>query len=238
MRRNFKQEILAEIEEVRKSLDSIERMLNDLDDEENSSGNVRKRAVEAVEAAAENSKAVDLAKFSRPAAVQKTGRVNLNRGRKISQTAAPVTNVTNVSPRNFTGEYNALADKNGVELRNARAEFFQRYQVRPFSCVNADARVKSPAPPPEFRDRDGGDFWAIPSALVSGSANENTYVVYPNIAIRYTANHHFERALGEVFESNFVNGSTYSKIHVEQFAIFTCSGEVWMLVKKGRLRLE
>lgn len=209
MRRNFKQEILAEIAEVRKSLDSIERMLRDLDDGEETA---------------------DFSNFQRHAAAQISSR-----GRKISQTAAPA---ANVPARNFTGEYNALADKSGVELRNARADFFQRYQVKTFSCVNAEARVKSPAPPPEFRDRDGGDFWAIPSALVSGSANENTYVVYPNIAIRYTANHHFERALGEVFESNFVSGGTYSKIRVEQFAVFTCSGEGWTLFRKGRLKLE
>lgn len=241
MRRKFKQEILAEIAEIRKKLDGIERMLRELDDEEVSSADLRKLAVEAVEAAADNSKKVDLGKFSRTASAPKNSKIVS--GRKNRQTAAPVSNVpTNVPPSNtgnFMGEYNALADKAGVELRNARAEFFQRYQVRTFSCVNADARVKTPAPPPEFRDRDSGDFWAIPSTLVSGSANENTCVVYPNVAIKqYTPNHHSERALGEVFNSNFSTGHTYSKIHVEQFAIFTCSGDVWTLFRKGRLRLE
>ncbi|MBO4400675.1 MAG: hypothetical protein J5809_02390 [Selenomonadaceae bacterium] len=245
MRRDSKKEILAEIAEIRKSLDSIERMLRESDDEEIiQSDRVRKLAVEAVEAAADNSKTVDLAKFSRTDA-PKTGRLNIRRGRKIPQPAAPVSNVpANVPPSNtgnFMSEYNALADKTGVELRNARADFFQRYQVRTFSCVNADARVKTPAPPPEFRDKDGGDFWAIPSALISSTpnANENTYVVYPSVAIRqYTPNHHSERALGEVFNSNFVNGNAYSKIRVEQFAIFTCSGDVWTCSVKGRLRLE
>ena len=225
MRSNFKQEILAEIAEIRKSLDSIERMLNESDDGEIITADFSNRA-----------------KFSRPATAPGNSKAVPIHGRKIRQTAAPVLNErTNVSPSNtgnFTGEYNALADKTGIELRNARAEFFQRYQVRTFSCVNADARVKTPAPPPEFRDRDGGDFWAIPSALVSSSANENTYVVYPNVALRYTDNHHFERALGEVFNSNFLTGHTYSKIRVEQFAVFTCSGNVWTRLQKGRLRLE
>lgn len=139
-----------------------------------------------------------------------------------------------LKPRNKIGvleEYNALGEKTGFARSKAIKDFIQRYRVRSFSCANSEARVFEPVPPPQFCEAESGDYWAIPAA--------DKYAVVPNVSIRtYTENHHSARAMGVVFESNFQTGGDYRKIYVEKPAVFSCSGNIWTLVGKGRLILE
>lgn len=221
---NELRQILEQIQSLQLELDGLRQMVEMLQRKianENPSDRIREHALEVIENTAE------------PVAVNLPNQ-NYRRNRGNAPASAPNTS-------NFLQDYYALESKIGLELKNAREEFLRRYQVRTFSCVNAEARVKTPTPPPVFRDKEAGDFWAIPGALVSnaGGATGNNYFVLPSNFIRqYTANHHFQRAMGEFFNSDFKTGNAYNRIYVEAPAVCTCIGNIWKVVSKGKLRLS
>lgn len=126
----------------------------------------------------------------------------------------------------FVQEFNGLADLSGYESKKSVENFKQKYRVQTFSCTNAEMRVKAPTPPAEFGDDSAGNYWAFEVA-------PGIFAVVPNVK-NYGNNHHFQQAMGEVFDSDFVNGNTYSKIRVEKPAVF--NGK-WTLETKGKLRL-
>ena len=129
----------------------------------------------------------------------------------------------------LTNAFNALANQEGYPAKVARGEFVQRYKVQTFNCVNSEARMSEPVPPPEFVTSTNGEYWAVP---LSG----NSFLVFPNVK-NYSNSYHAERAMGAVFKSNFVAGRTYKKIIVEKPAIFDCNGANWFLKAQGVLRL-
>ena len=144
------------------------------------------------------------------------------------------------SPRNlreekekaFIKDFNSLlAESKTSNFRTARAEFTRKYSIKAFSCANYDERMKNPSLAPEFVSESSsakGDFWAYKV--------DNVYLVVPSPAnSSYNDNLHLERAMSEVFDSNFIQGKTYDEISVEQAAIFL---EGWKKEKKGTLKLS
>ena len=142
--------------------------------------------------------------------------------------------IKNQSPDKITGEFNAFANvQDRFSLKNLRDEFVQKYNVRAFSCVNFEARMNEPIPPPQFSESENvlsSEYWAI-------NNKGNVFMVFPNVR-QYTNNHHTARAMGEIFSSNFTAGRTYTKIFVQQPAFFECNGNVWKFKFQGKLRLE
>ena len=133
---------------------------------------------------------------------------------------------------NFVNDFNALEKLGGFSGRQAREKFLRRYKVRAFNCANVDERMNRPKLAPKFVEAlspAGGDFWAC---VVEG----NVFAVVPNLKT-YTENHHAERALGLVFESNFDSG-TYSRLRVERAATFELTGVTWKLKKPGKIFLS
>ena len=148
-------------------------------------------------------------------------------------TASPTEkNISRSSASNLISEFNSLTRQDGFNFRKSRDEFLQKYKVRAFNCTNSDARMNEPVPPPIFVEVEtviSGDYWAV-------KLNDNLFAIFPNIKI-YSETCHSARAMGEVFESNFLAGMTYNKIFVSTPAIFSCSGNVWKLINKGKLNL-
>lgn len=134
---------------------------------------------------------------------------------------------------NFLQDYNKLlSETGGYQNKVARENFVSNYNVRAFSCINYNERTNKPSLKAIFEEStsiQGGDYWAIP---VSG----NIFKVVPNIR-NYNENYHVARAMGEVFDSNFVGGN-YATIQLEKAAEFTNSGQSWSLVAKGKLVLR
>ena len=122
-----------------------------------------------------------------------------------------------------------LAAAHSSNLRQLRLDFTKKYPVKAFSCANAEERMGNPSVAPKFvttASTQGGDFWAYKP--------DDVYLVVPSTN-SYNDNLHLERAMREVFDSNFVEGNTYDNIVVEKAAVFA---EGWKQLKKGRLRLS
>lgn len=144
---------------------------------------------------------------------------------------------TNPPPRpvvekwsDFVQEFNSLANQSGYDAKRAHEEFLNKYNVQAFSCVNFEARMNTSSLAPQFgaaTSLQNADYWAY-------EFETGTFAVVPR-AKTYTDNHHAARAMGEVFESNFVQGGTYNKIRVERPAIFK---GMWNLDKPGKLELK
>ena len=129
-------------------------------------------------------------------------------------------------------DFNALAGQGGHNLKTSKDDFLRKYNVRAFNCTNFEARMNEPVPAPTFIEAPtapAGEYWAVP-------LRGNSFAVFPNVRT-YSDNHHTARAMGEVFDSNFVAGRTYNIITVERPAIFDCSETTWLLKHKGILRL-
>ena len=130
----------------------------------------------------------------------------------------------------FVNDFNALEKLSGFSSRRARENFLRRHKVRAFTCNNVEERMNRPNLAPKFVETSaaGGDFWACAVA-------ENIFAVVPNVRT-YTENHHAERALGVVFESNF-SGGTYSRLRVERPAVFEFMGGEFRLKHAGKIVL-
>lgn len=155
---------------------------------------------------------------------------SINRIRQQSQYQQP--NLQPSSEQGIVAEFNALAKQGGHNLKTSRDDFIKKYSIRAFNCANFEARMNEPVPAPNFVEIStaySGEYWAVP-------LKGNSFAVFPNIRT-YSDNHHTARAMGEVFNSNFTAGSTYSDITVVQPAIFDCLETTWTLKHKGKLRL-
>lgn len=132
--------------------------------------------------------------------------------------------------RDFVKEFNALAGQSGYNAKKAADDFMRKYNIQAFNCANHEARMSEPIPAPVFNSVTSvpnGEFWAY-------EVEAGVYAVVPNVKT-YTENHHTRRAMGEVFKSNFVKGSTYNKIRVNKAAIFR---GMWNCDKAGELELS
>lgn len=154
----------------------------------------------------------------------------------LKKSPAPVVplprNLREEKEKTFIKDFNKLlAESKTSNFRTARAEFTRKYSIKAFSCANYDERMKNPSLAPEFVSESStakGDFWAYKV--------DNVYFVVPSPAnSSYNDNLHLERAMSEVFDSNFIQGKTYDEISVEQAAIFL---EGWKKEKKGTLKLS
>lgn len=154
----------------------------------------------------------------------------------LKKSPAPVIpsprNLREEKEKTFIKDFNRLlAESKTSNFRTARAEFTRKYSIKAFSCANYDERMKNPSLAPEFVSESStakGDFWAYKV--------DNVYLVVPSPAnSSYNDNLHLERAMSEVFDSNFIQGKTYDEISVEQAAIFL---EGWKKEKKGTLKLS
>ena len=128
--------------------------------------------------------------------------------------------------KTFVEDFNALSNQRGYAAKEESDKFLKKYKVRTFSCINNDARMNEPIPPPEFAEAANGDYWAY-------EFESGTYAVVPKINT-YSESYHSARAFGEVFSSNFDKG-TYSKIFVRKPALFK---GMWTLQQKGELELS
>lgn len=166
---------------------------------------------------------------------ESTRTTNLQRTPPTEIRRQPQYQQSNLQPsseQGIIGEFNALVKQGGHNLKNSKDDFIKKYSVRAFNCANFEARMNEPVPAPHFVEAPSapsGEYWAVP-------LKGNSFAIFPNIRT-YSDNHHTARAMGEVFDSNFVAGSTYSNITVEQPAIFDCSETTWILKRKGKLRL-
>ncbi|MBR4151609.1 MAG: hypothetical protein IKT98_01460 [Selenomonadaceae bacterium] len=132
----------------------------------------------------------------------------------------------------FITDFNVLEKLSGFSARQGREKFIRRYKVRGLICANVEERMNRPKLSPKFTEASsiaGGDLWAC-------EVEENLFAVVPNLKT-YTENHHAERALGIVFESNF-DGGTYSRLRVEKAAIFELNGDKWRLKSAGKIVLS
>lgn len=75
------------------------------------------------------------------------------------------------------------------------------------------------------------DLWVVP-------IDERHFAALPNPQNVYNDNLHLDRALREVFESNFVEGNIYDKILVDRPAQFERFGGSWIFREQGKLFLE
>ena len=155
----------------------------------------------------------------------------------IEQTQTATVNKTSTPiPKTSTSvqdEFNEMVNMTGSDYRQARQNFIKNRNIRAFSCTNFSARLRDPVPPPIFGETNEiseGDYWAV---KIQG----NMFAVFPNVK-NYSGNCHYERAMGDVFDSNFIQGNIYKIVSVEQPAIFACDGMSWKLRKKGKLRLR
>ena len=132
----------------------------------------------------------------------------------------------------FLDEYNALLKIAGVLHRIKKLdEFIKKFSVKFISCEDVAERMTEPTTPPIFKyTYYMSEYFAIP---ISG----NQYAILPNVYV-YNDNLHNERAMGEVFYSNFVSGYSYENISVKRPAIFECKGDAWTLKAKGELNLS
>ena len=144
-------------------------------------------------------------------------------------TSSKILKNTTKSPA--VAQYNKLITLSSNKLRQERDNFWNKFDVKFFSCSNSSARMNDPDIEPIFNDvsNRNGDYWALSS---SGS-----FEVFPRLGV-YNDNLHNERAMGIVFDSNFQGGKTYEKVHVEFPAKFSRNGNNWILEHKGRLVLE
>lgn len=152
--------------------------------------------------------------------------------KKLSAAEKNIPSAENSIGGNFINDFSALDKLSGFSARQAREKFLRRYKVRAFTCANVEERMNNPKLAPKFTETPStasGDFWAC---VIDG----NIFAVVPNLKT-YTENHHAERAFGIVFESNF-DGGNYSKIRVEQAAIFELVGVDWRLKNPGKIILS
>ncbi|MBR1397659.1 MAG: hypothetical protein IJ563_09025 [Selenomonadaceae bacterium] len=154
-----------------------------------------------------------------------------------SQTAptAQITPAPPASSISFIKDYNAISQSNqsGYELRQTIDIFINKYKVRSFKCSNSEIRMNQPELPPKFQDAvstQDGDYWAV---LLRGSE----YAVMPKQKMTYGRNQHFAGGMKEVFKSNF-SGGTYSKIRLDNAAIFIFDGHNWLLRTQGSIYLN
>lgn len=139
------------------------------------------------------------------------------------------------NPSSFVHEYNAIENsgKTSYELKNSRSEYFQKCSMTGFYCENHEKRMNDPTAPPIFKtatSQEKSSFWAM-------HLREQSYAVVPNPKGGYESQLHEAGAMKQAFDSNYQGGS-YSRINVDQPAVFNRSGDQWILVSKGRLRLE
>ena len=130
-------------------------------------------------------------------------------------------------------QFNRLSELSGNAFIAARIKFCRENQVVGLSCENIMARMSNPNTPLTFAEMPpvDGDFWLIRIA-------EKKFAALPNPKNGYNDNLHMERAFGEVFESNFVEGENYDKIKVINPATFEKFNDSWRILSKGRLSLE
>lgn len=153
-------------------------------------------------------------------------------GTSLKAKAMPASTVPIPKSLAFVNDFNALEKLSGFSARQAREKFLRRYKVRAISCANVEERMNRPKLAPKFSEAASvasGDLWAF-------AVEENIFAVVPNLKT-YTENHHAERAFGIVFESNF-EGGTYSRLRVEQAAIFEHTGDKWKLKQAGKIILS
>ena len=131
-------------------------------------------------------------------------------------------------------DFNNLKNFSGKDFNEQYRSFIRDHDVKAFSCEDVAGRMNNPNLPPTFSEvpsAKDGDFWAVP-------AQGNKFSVLPNPRTIYNDNFHVERAMGDVFESNFQPGNTYDKIQVERPAEFERIGRTWRIMGKGHLFLE
>ena len=131
--------------------------------------------------------------------------------------------------KEFMEKFNALADFRGSERIKLREEFFNKYQIKGFSCQNYNELMNNPNLEPKFETLSNPincDYWAY-------EISSDKFAVVPNVK-NYNENYHIARAMGIVFNSNFVEGN-YSNIRVKNPEIFS---SMWHLSEKGELVLS
>ena len=134
----------------------------------------------------------------------------------------------------FISDFNNLKNFGGKDFNEQYRSFIRDNRVEAFSCEDVAGRMNNPNLPLIFSEvpsAKDGDFWAVP-------AQGNKFAVLPNPRTIYNDNFHVERAMGNVFESNFQPGNTYDKIQVKRPAEFEKIGRTWHCVEKGHLFLE
>ena len=134
----------------------------------------------------------------------------------------------------FISDFNNLKNFGGKDFNEQYRSFIRDNHVEAFSCEDVAGRMNNPNLPLIFSEvpsAKDGDFWAVP-------AQGNKFSVLPNPRTIYNDNFHVERAMGDVFESNFQPGNTYDKIQVERPAEFERIGRTWRIMGKGHLFLE
>lgn len=105
-----------------------------------------------------------------------------------------------------------IAGVSTYEGEDIRENFAEKYQVRVFRCVNAEARMTNRELLPKFEESMDGELWGI-------SLQDGTLAVFPNLST-YESTIHFQGGMKELFVSNY-NGGSYSQIQVKSPAIVT-----------------
>ena len=129
----------------------------------------------------------------------------------------------------YVKEYLQLQKEEGFRLNQAIEEFWHRWKIEKFKCVNSSEKIQDPDIKPEFKSEEDGYFWASPLDMNS------YYMVLPAIKITYEATRHNSMGFKEAFISGYTNGAF--DIKPEKPAIFKKDNNTWSIVRDGKLRL-
>lgn len=129
----------------------------------------------------------------------------------------------------YVKEYLQLQKEEGFRLNQAIEEFWHRWKIEKFKCVNSSEKIQDPDIKPEFKSEEDGYFWAAPLDMNS------YYMVLPAIKITYEATRHNSMGFKEAFISGYTNGAF--DIKPEKPAIFKKDNNTWSIVRDGKLRL-
>lgn len=129
----------------------------------------------------------------------------------------------------YVKRYIQLQKEEGFRLNQAIEEFWHRWKIEKFKCVNSSEKIQDPDIKPEFKSEEDGYFWAAPLDMNS------YYMVLPAIKITYEATRHNSMGFKEAFISGYTNGAF--DIKPEKPAIFKKDNNTWSIVRDGKLRL-
>ena len=211
-------ELTANLKERNKEISHLGSVINNL---ENDKINKLESKIKSLE---QKIKSLDYNQPSQPAApvvMQKSNNYNPPQVTRREPTLAD-------KCADFVSAFNSLSNKSAGESITAREEFAKKFKLKSFICDNSDMLINNPNLNPIFAEESfDGDYWAY-------EVEPNTYAVVPNVTT-YTEDLHIARAMGKVFDSNFVVGRNYSVIRVTKPAIFK---GMWNLETRGRLELN
>jgi len=218
-------ELTANLKERNKEISHLGSVINNLENDKINKLESKIKSLEQKIKSLENNQPVHPSQPAATITMQKSNN-NYNPPQVIRREPTSPTLMDKCT--DFISAFNALSNKSAGESITAREEFAKKFKLKSFICDNSEMLINNPNLNPVFAEESfDGDYWAY-------EVEPNTFAVVPNVTT-YTEDLHIARAMGKVFDSNFVVGRNYSVIRVTKPAIFK---GMWNLETRGRLELN